>query len=134
MKKKITAAICIFLVLLFLIPIPMRLKDGGTVKYQAVLYSISDVHRLAPSEAGGYEEGIIVEVLGIPIYHSIDQNSNTVQFHGKTFNKSDLSTETLEWLEKYNALSEDEQLAISYIPADLYKLCGYDEAEDAPVG
>lgn len=54
----------------------------------------------------------------------------TVSFHDMTFKKSDLSQETLEWLEKYNALSLDEQLATSYIPNDLYKLCGYSGAED----
>lgn len=59
--------------------------------------------------------------------------TDTVSFHDKTFNKSDLSAETLEWLEKYNAMSEDEQLAISYIPADLYELCGYREAENGEV-
>lgn len=54
----------------------------------------------------------------------------TIAFHEKTFNKSELSAETLEWLEKYNELSKDEQLAISYIPADLYKLCGYGNATE----
>ena len=54
----------------------------------------------------------------------------TIAFHDKTFNKSDLSQETIEWLEIYNKLSEEEQLAISYVPADLYELCGYPTAED----
>ena len=48
MKKKIIIAIAIIIAVVLLFPIPMRLKDGGTVKYQAILYSISDVHRLAP--------------------------------------------------------------------------------------
>ena len=59
----------------------------------------------------------------------------TITFHDKTFNKSDLSQETIEWLENYNNLSEEELLAISYIPSDLYELCGYPTAEEteAPV-
>ncbi len=57
----------------------------------------------------------------------------TISFHDKTFNKSDLSQETIEWLENYNSLSEEEQLAISSIPADLYELCGYPTAEDMQV-
>lgn len=56
--------------------------------------------------------------------------AETVQFHDKTFTKSDLSQETLEWLERYNELSEDEQLAISYIPNDLYNLCGYESTNE----
>lgn len=59
--------------------------------------------------------------------------SDTISFHDKTFNKSDLSAETLEWLEKYNAMSKDKQLAISHIPADLYELCGYGENDNAEV-
>ena len=31
-----------------------------------------------------------------------------------------LTEETLEWLEWYNSLSQEEQLAVSSIPADLY--------------
>ncbi|MBR4289137.1 MAG: hypothetical protein IKT52_00665 [Oscillospiraceae bacterium] len=56
----------------------------------------------------------------------------TVSFHNKTFHKSDLSEETLEWLEWYNQLNETQQLSISYIPSDLYKLSGYCDVEDAP--
>ena len=45
----------------------------------------------------------------------------TVQFHGQTFSRSELSQGTLEWLDWYLALTEEEQLAISYVPAELYK-------------
>ena len=55
-------------------------------------------------------------------------DANTIVFHDKTFSRSDLSAETLEWLENYNSLSESEQLSISGIPSDLYELCGYAEA------
>ena len=34
---------------MLLIPIPNRLKDGGTVVYQAILYSIENVHKLSPT-------------------------------------------------------------------------------------
>ena len=33
MKKKLIIGVCILLVVILLIPIPMRLKDGGTVAY-----------------------------------------------------------------------------------------------------
>lgn len=59
-------------------------------------------------------------------------SKETVVFHDRTFHKSDLSEETIEWLEWYNELSETEQLSISYIPSDLYELCGYEDVEDAP--
>ena len=133
MKKKAIIAVSILLVLVLLVPIPLRMKDGGTIKYQAVLYSISVVHRLAPSLASGYEEGVVIEILGMQVYNNVGDKSETVQFHDKILNKSDLSKETLEWLEWYNELDETEQLSISYIPHDLYELCGLSNAEDAPV-
>lgn len=53
----------------------------------------------------------------------------TISFNDKVYIKNDLSEETIDWLENYNSLSEEEQLAISYIPAELYELCGYPTAE-----
>ena len=46
--------------------------------------------------------------------------NETVTFHDKTFNKADLSEETLEWLECSNSLSLEEHLAVSSTPAELY--------------
>lgn len=71
MKKKIAIIFCALLVIALLFPIPLRMKDGGTVKYQALLYSVSDVHRLAPSEDSGYEDGIIIEILGMQIFNNV---------------------------------------------------------------
>ena len=57
-----------------------------------------------------------------PVNPSIEEitENEVVKFHGQLFNKSDLSEETLEWLEWYNSLSQEEQLAVNSIPADLY--------------
>ena len=71
MKKKIIIAICILVMLVLLVPIPMRMKDGGTIKYQALLYSVSDVHRLAPSKVSGYEDGIVIEILGMQVFNNV---------------------------------------------------------------
>ena len=72
MKKIALVIVGIILAIVLLFPIPMRLKDGGTVKYQAVLYSISDVHRLSLESETGYEEGMIIEILGVEIYNSVN--------------------------------------------------------------
>ena len=69
--KRLLAGICIILALLLVIPIPLRLKDGGTVEYKAVLYSVQDVHRLAPEPEGGYLEGTIVEILGVEVFNNV---------------------------------------------------------------
>lgn len=42
-----------------------------------------------------------------------------------------LSKETLEWLAWYNSLPEEDQLAVNYIPPDLYDEFGFAETEDA---
>ena len=52
-----------------------------------------------------------------------------IRFHDEVFKRADLSTETLEWLEWYNELTEDEQLAISYIPGEIHSIL-YGEAQE----
>jgi len=71
MKGKAIAIGLALLMTILLFPIPLRYKDGGTVEYRAVLYSVYDVHRLAMEPEDGFEEGIIVEILGIEIYNAL---------------------------------------------------------------
>ena len=49
-----------------------------------------------------------------------DADNKVIKFHGSLFNMADLSKETIEWLEWYNSLLPEDQLAISSVPADLY--------------
>ena len=74
MKKKVIIGICILLVIVLLIPIPMRLKDGGAVAYKAVLYEVEAVHRIDPEAASedDYLEGTIIKILGIEVYNDVD--------------------------------------------------------------
>ena len=72
MKKIIIITICVLLAIILLVPIPLRLKDGGTVVYQAVLYSIEDVHRLDHNSESGYIEGIVITIFGFEVYNSIE--------------------------------------------------------------
>ena len=66
--------ICVLLATVLLVPIPMRLKDGGTVVYHAVLYQVEDVHRLGAVDTAGdeYLEGMIVRILGMEVYNSVE--------------------------------------------------------------
>lgn len=72
MKKLIMLGI-LLIAMLLLIPIPMRLKDGGTVAYTAVLYTVEDVHRLNPDVESEQEylEGTIVKILGTEVYNNV---------------------------------------------------------------
>ena len=66
------------ILLVLLIPIPIHLKDGGTIEYKSFTYKISKVHRLAKSSETGYEDGLTIEILGIKIYDKmISDVSNT---------------------------------------------------------
>ena len=64
---------------------------------------------------------VLVLVFLLSLVGCSDTKRETVMFNGQTFDKADLSQETIEWLEWYNGLTEDEQLAVDFIPADLNK-------------
>ena len=67
MKKKL-----VFIALLILLfPIPMRLRDGGTVVYKSLLYQVYDVNSLNEWCSSGYSEGIIVELFGKRVYENV---------------------------------------------------------------
>ena len=71
MKKKTTIIVIIALLIILLIPIPMHLKDGGTVEDKALLYKVSKVHRLTGNIEKMYEEGVTVEILGLEIFNDV---------------------------------------------------------------
>lgn len=75
-KKKIIIAL---ILLILLIPIPIHLKDGGTVEYRAILYKVSVIHRLNTNSLTGYEDGIIIEILGLEIYENIDKHDKNLE-------------------------------------------------------
>ena len=59
-RKKAVAAIvaAVLLLVVLLFPIRMNLKDGGSVQYKSLTYSITKVHRLMP-ESEAEKEGKI---------------------------------------------------------------------------
>ena len=58
----------IIVLAILLIPIPMRMKDGGSVTYAAITYQVTDYHRHAEMDGiGGYTEGFRVVILGVEI-------------------------------------------------------------------
>ena len=76
MKKKVIIVMVIIILLILLFPIPMHLKDGGTVEYTALTYKISKVHRLALNSETGYEDGIIIEILGMEVLNAVNTNAD----------------------------------------------------------
>lgn len=72
-KKIVIFGLCALLVIILLFPIPLHLKDGGTVVYKAALYSVHKVHSmdLVDSELV-YLEGTIVKILGIEVFNNVE--------------------------------------------------------------
>lgn len=67
-KKKIIRNLLIIIILIVLLfPIPLHYKDGGTVEYKSIVYSVTDYHSIHSAE-GEYLVGITVEVFGIEIF------------------------------------------------------------------
>ena len=70
--KRIFVILFILAVLLF--PMRLQAKDGGTVVYKAVLYTVRDMHAISDvySEDGsvehGYIVGTVIKILGFEIF------------------------------------------------------------------
>ena len=76
MKAKIVFFLCLFLTFILLVPIPYRIKDGGSVLYDAILYSVKDVKMINPDPSkSDYIEGIIIEILGIEVYNNVSDSN-----------------------------------------------------------
>lgn len=69
MKKKNLIIALVIIFILMLIPIPFKLKDGGSTEYRAILYNITKIHRINHQSSTGYEDGWKIEILGIQIYN-----------------------------------------------------------------
>ena len=60
-------------------------------------------------------------------------DDSKIRYLDQWYSRSDLSAETIAWLEWYNGLSAEEQLAVSSVPHDLYDLAGYGGRADVAV-
>ena len=85
MKKKIVIGIVVFFMLVLLIPIRMQMKDGGSVQYKAVLYTVTKYHQITMEwddenkevADSGYRVGWGVKVLGLEIFNNVKYVSDT---------------------------------------------------------
>ncbi len=60
-------------------------------------------------------------------------DDSKIRYLDQWYSRSDLSAETIAWLEWYNGLSAEEQLAVSSEPHDLYDQAGYGGRADVAV-
>ena len=73
-KNKITAIIIglVLLAFVLLFPVTLYAKDGGTVTRQAILYSYTNKHTMNDNADDGYVDGVIIEILGIEVYNTVE--------------------------------------------------------------
>ena len=97
MKKKIVIGIVVFFMLVLLIPIPLRIKDGGSVQYKSVLYTVTKYHQLA-METNSEDEELVdsghlvgwgIKVLGVEIFNNVKYVSDTKSDNEMKDNQSD---------------------------------------------
>lgn len=103
MKKKSVLIISIIVALILLFPIPFRLKDGGSIEFKALLYTVTQYHKLAPIEDtdNGYIEGIGIEILGMEIYNSTNDKDNKVDEQNNTTEEYSFYATVIESKERY---------------------------------
>lgn len=126
MKKKILIAVIVIILLVLLIPIPMRLKDGGTIEYKALIYTVSKVHKLNHNSASGYDNGLIIKIFGKEIYNNVPNNTKEIYYEEteKNYSKTidNISIELSipnNW--HYEEISQDEENDYYKFALKLYK-------------
>lgn len=67
-------AIIVVLVIL-LTPVRMNLKDGGSVRYKALVYEVTKIHQLSPEVDGvkPYIDGFEIKILGMTVYRETNE-------------------------------------------------------------
>lgn len=75
-SEKFFVVIAIIVVLVILLtPVRMNLKDGGSVRYKALVYEVTKIHRLAPEVDGvkPYIDGFEIKILGMTVYRETNE-------------------------------------------------------------
>ncbi len=67
------------------------------------------------------------------VFEQREGTGNQVRYGERMVDTDGLSEETLEWLDWYNSLPEEQQLAVSFVPPDLFEESGLVKTEDAEV-
>lgn len=77
-KRNIILIVVIVIFILMLIPMPIKLKDGGSVEYKAILYKYTKIHRLSEQSTTGYEDGWELKILGLQVGGKINTYVETI--------------------------------------------------------
>ncbi len=80
-KKNIVIIIVILLLIILLFPIQInKLKDGGSIEFKTLLYSVTKYHKLAPENSDTeYIDGIGIKILGMEIFNNTEYSKNKTE-------------------------------------------------------
>lgn len=128
MKKKVILVVIIILLLILLFPIPMRLRDGGSIRFQALLYNVTIYHQLNHQVESGYVDGIGIEILGVKVFNTIDKKIETITTTEERIKLVDLKIKAEEVdvakLVKFNDNIYGESFTVIDYAGDLNKSIG----------
>lgn len=130
MKKKIILVIIVLIAIILLFPIPMRLKDGGSIEYRSMVYKVTKYHRLAPMETeSGYIDGIGIEILGKEIFNNTKRRAESFEQTVERIRIKDVKFINTEGtntnkLAKFNNIVYGESYAVIDYAGDLNKSIG----------
>lgn len=71
-KLKHMKIIVILIIIILLFPIPIRLKDGGSIRFQSVLYSVTKINRFNQHINSENIKGWEIEVLNMKVYSNME--------------------------------------------------------------
>lgn len=71
-KKRAIIAISVILLLILLTPFPASASDGGTVRYSAIIYTITNYRRFWYEDGHhGFLVGIHIEVFNRTVFNNV---------------------------------------------------------------
>lgn len=70
MKKWIKIVLIVLICAILFFPVPTWYKDGGTVKYTSITYSVTKQHSIS-SQVRGYDVGTRIRVLFGMVYDDV---------------------------------------------------------------
>lgn len=116
------------MLLILLIPVPMKLKDGGSTEYNTILYKLTKIHRLNSKVPSGYEDGWQLKILGIPVFNNVKKDNYETLEYTYSYNQGYYFAFNIA--EKINNKKDIGNILskINRLPEDLVdKLNSYDE-------
>ena len=125
-SKKIWIIVIVVIALILLFPIPMRLKDGGSIRLQAVLYNVTFYNKLNHATDDGYTKGIGIEILGLEIFNNTIVEEHTITEERIKLEDLKITAEGVDTtkLVKFNGTIYGQSFALIEYGGDLNKTIG----------